>query len=67
MTWILGNIKMRLNIAMYLDPRFKAMSFLDNTTKDQVRHNVKMELIDLIEHTTEESPQQSCSKEDKAH
>ena len=31
------DIKAKLHVAMNLDPRFKTMSFLDNTTKDEIR------------------------------
>ena len=42
-------VKKKLSIAMYLDPRFKAMPFLDDLGKDNVRFSVKLELIELID------------------
>ena len=44
-----NDIKLKLYVAMYLDPRFKAMSFLDDSTKDDIKDSVKLELTMLIE------------------
>ena len=42
-------VKRILSIAMYLDPRFKAMPFLTDAEKANVRLQVKMKLIELID------------------
>ena len=42
-------VKKKLSIAMYLDPRFKAMSFLDDSEREDVLLSVKLELIELID------------------
>ena len=46
---MLDDIKLKLYVVMYLDPRFKAISFLDDSTKDEVRDSMKLELTTLIE------------------
>ena len=43
------DVRKQLSIAMYLDPRFKAMSFLDDSERKDVRFDVKMELVELID------------------
>ena len=49
------DIKLKLYVVMYLDPRFKAISFLDDSTKDEVRDSVKLELTTLIEQRRQSS------------
>ncbi len=44
-----NDIKSMLYMAMYLDPRFKDMSFVDNSTKSDIKEDVKVELLKLIE------------------
>ena len=39
----------KLYMAMYLDPFFKDMSFVDNSTKNGIKEDVKVELLKLIE------------------
>ena len=43
------DIKAKLHVAKYLDPHFETMSFLDNTTKDEIRNSMKLLVIELIE------------------
>lgn len=44
-----NDIKSKLSLAMYLDPRFKALSFLDESTRKDIKDAVKLELIELVE------------------
>lgn len=39
----------KLYMAMYLNPFFKDMSFVDNSTKNGIKEDVKVELLKLIE------------------
>ena len=42
-------VKNKLSTAIYLDPRFRAMHFLDDSERDDVLLGVKLELIELID------------------
>ena len=44
-----NDIKSKLSLAMYLDPRFKALLFLDESARKDVKDSVKLELIKLVE------------------
>ena len=67
-------VKTKLSVATYLDPRFKALSFLDSQEKTEVLADVKFAILEIIdadqqqqvaEAVTEPEPSEPSSKKKK--